>query len=232
MKKALYGLLICMALFLAACAEQELTDNAPAPAGIGLATQTNETYDFPEINSTITVGTLVLDGNGENVAVEKINDELAMMQQEYIERTKAIDASYVDQDSSLSFNHELKLQLVYSDEEVVSILALGYDENQYDPHPNIYRLGYVFSSQTGQKLGLADVLGEDFIPDLSQSIISDITAAKEQDNYYPGFEEQLAAILSEENWYIKDDLIYLIFNPYQISPPALGVLEFTYPYNS
>ena len=116
MKRVLIGLLLCLGVFLAACAKEEQPVSDPDPSGITGATQTSETYHFAESGSNITLGTLVLEYSGENAAAEAINAELAKMSQDYLDQTKAIDASYLEQDSTLSFNHELKYELVYWDD--------------------------------------------------------------------------------------------------------------------
>ena len=79
---------------------------------------------------------------------------------------------------------------------------------------------------------MAELLPEGYQATLRDSVISQIKAAGEEDNYYPGYEDLIEAVIAQENWYLKDDAIYLIFNPDQIAPYALGILEFPYQYQA
>ena len=235
MKKQLLAVLLTVMVaggLLAACAPQQQDPPASNDGAIGAKTDL-EVHDLsPErqINSVITLGTLELTSEGENAAVAAINADLRGHLDEYLAATTDQDAMLAAEDNSLTFTHELIYEPVVIDDQFVSVIARGYDYQDRAAHPNTYRQGFVYDITTGARLTLADLLPDGYQEELAAAIITQIKSAGEAENYYPGYEQLIPSILAQENWYLKDGAIYLIFNPDQIAPYALGILEFPYQY--
>lgn len=233
MKKLALLILLLMAAFLVACTDANTVPEVLQAGEITGATPDTKILEFgvgDEVNSTITLGTLELVYDGENEAAASINADLKRMLDEYLTVTVDEDTMFFSEDDTLKFTHERIYELVFMGEGLISIIAHGYDYSAGAAHPYTYRLGYTYDSNTGQRLSLADILEPGYEELLQDSVVSQITAAGERDFYFPGFEQDIKAILAEENWYIKDDVLYLIFNPYQIAPASLGIVEFAYIY--
>lgn len=237
-KKFLSVLLIMLAaaMVLAACnqqADDEETNTSSEASAISGVNTGLEVHDLSEqgISSVITLGTLELEYSGENAAADTINAALRARLDDYLATVTDEDTMLSANDSSLSFTHEMIYEPVsIADDGLISILARGYDSQQGAAHPNIWQQGLVYDASSGEQLTLADLLPEGYMEELCQSIISQIKADGEEANFYPGYEELLPQIIEQENWYVKDGQIHLLFNPDQIAPYALGILEFTYQY--
>lgn len=233
MKKITLLILLLMAALLVACTDENTVPEELQAGEITEAATDTKIHEFgvgDEINSTITLGTLELVYEGENEAAASINADLKRMLDEYLTVTVDEDTMFFSEDDTLMFTHERIYELVFMGEGLISIVAHGYDYNAGAAHPYTYRLGYTYDSNTGRRLSLADVLEPGYEELLKESVVSQIAAAGEGASYFPGFEEDIKVVLAEENWYIKDDMINLVFNPYQIAPAALGIVEFSYIY--
>lgn len=236
-KKLLLGLLLVVVAcgLLAACTTQPDDTNTPFAGDITGVNTGLETHDLSSelgINSVITLGTLELTYEGENTAAAAINADLRAHLDAYLTETADQDEMLAMENDSLTFTHELIYEPVAIDGQYISIIASGYDYQGGAAHPNTYLEGFVYDAATGERLTLADLLPEGYQEELRNSVINQISAAGEENNYYPGYEDLIDGVIAQENWYLKDNNIYLIFNPDQIAPYALGVLEFPYPYQS
>lgn len=234
MKKACVIILLAAAL-LAGCAGADTPEQNLPPGEITGAVTDREVHEFGaegQVNSTIILGTLELAYAGENAAAAAVNADLRAMLDAYLNATADEDAMFYTEDPSLFFTHERAYALAYLGDQYISVVAAGYDDSPTAAHANIYRLAYVYDRQTGERVCLADLLDAGYEELIAAAIAGQITAAGEGDNYYPGYADQIKAVLAEENWYIKDGTIYVIFNPYQIAPPSLGILEFPYDYTA
>lgn len=234
MKKCLLAALLLAACLLAACAQsEEETTSSPEGSAITGAVTDLEVHDLAperEVNSVITLGTLELAYQGDNAAAAAINADLRAHLDQYLAETADEDAMLAEADNLLTFTHELIYEPVLLGERYISIIARGYDYQSGAAHPNTYLEGFVYDAASGERLTLAELLGEDYAALLAESVASQIRAAGEENNYYPGYQELLPTLLATaENWYLRDGEICLIFNPDQIAPYAPGVLEFTYP---
>jgi hypothetical protein len=226
------SLLIATAL-VGGCAGTDTLQQTAETASITGTVTDREVYTYgAQTNSTITLGTLELVYGEENTAAAAINADLRAMLEAYLSATADEDAMFYAEDETLTFTHERSYELAYLGDRYVSIIAAGYDDSPTAAHANTYRLGYVYDLTTGVRVELSDLFAPGYEDLIQASIISQITAAGETDNYYPGYADQIKASFAEANWYLKDDIVYVIFNPYQIAPAALGILEFPYPYSA
>lgn len=236
-KKLLLGMLMLLTAcgLLGACDNQQTDTDTPVGNAITGTKTDLEVHDLApelEINSIITLGTLELTYEGENKAAAAINADLRAHLDAYLAETADQDEMLAIEDNMLTFTHELIYEPVSIGEQYISIIARGYDYQDRAAHPNTYLEGFVYDAATGERVTLAELLPEGYQATLRDSVIGQIKAAGEEDNYYPGYEDLIEAVIAQENWYLKDDAIYLIFNPDQIAPYALGILEFPYQYQA
>lgn len=123
---------------------------------------------------------------------------------------------YVDANFSVFCGSKLYLSLVLNEYEHI------YDA----PHPMIRCYGYSFDSATGQRLTLEDIWGEGAREKAAAEIYAQIELEGRTGDYFPDLRENLLSNLGEENWYVDDENLYIIYNPYEIAAYAMGVQEF------
>ena len=115
------------------------------------------------------------------------------------------------------------------------LLSLTYDDTSFmgGAHGYTGRYGHTFDIRTGQELTLAD-LADNYDAFLSAAVeqLRDISYGAEYAAYglNEGYEEQLAGLFREGNWYFNDEGLVLITNPYELASYAAGLIEFTLPY--
>ena len=120
-----------------------------------------------------------------------------------------------------------------SDGRVLSVL---FDDTSYTggAHGWTGRYGHVFDAVTGEKLTL-DALSE--TPDAFRSFLEEellrLANSAEYAMYYffDDYREYLPGLLREDNWYLGRNGLVVIANPYEIAPYAVGMIEFTIPYD-
>lgn len=115
------------------------------------------------------------------------------------------------------------------------LLSLTYDDTSFmgGAHGYTGRYGHTFDIRTGQELTLAD-LADNYDAFLSAAVeqLRDISYGAEYAAYglNEGYEDQLAGLFREGNWYFNDEGLVLIANPYELASYAAGLIEFTLPY--
>lgn len=115
------------------------------------------------------------------------------------------------------------------------LLSITYDDTSFmgGAHGYTGRYGHTFDIRTGQELTLAD-LADNYDAFLSAAVeqLKDISYGAEYAAYglNEGYEEQLAGLFREGNWYFNDEGLVLIANPYELASYAAGLIEFTLPY--
>lgn len=232
MKKIFATLLpiLLAGLLLVACDHQQPAVEAEGAITAATERETHQLEQDGQVYGTITLGRLHLIYEGENAAAAEINAGLDRMLDDYLSATADQDAMYYAEDLSQQFTHERIYSLAYLGEDLVSVVADGYDFISTAAHPNTYRLGYVYSLSSGKRLQLADLLPAGYEQQLADSVVAQIKSSGEEANYFPDYQNLVKAALANENWYVKDNTICLIFNPYEIGPYAMGVVEFPYQY--
>lgn len=115
------------------------------------------------------------------------------------------------------------------------LLSITYDDTSFmgGAHGYTGRYGHTFDIRTGQELTLAD-LADNYDAFLSAAVeqLKDISYGAEYAAYglNEGYEEQLAGLFRDGNWYFNDEGLVLIANPYELASYAAGLIEFTLPY--
>ena len=167
------------------------------------------------------------DGTTEN----RIEAMIAMAEEEFAMRREmneeyAFPGLYLQEDVVLARNSAPVLSFIYSD---------------YDYTGGAHGLGGEFGvnydMRTGALLTLADIAqDEEALKDFCADAVLQQTRTDEyrfDDGYslfFEGYEESIPEIIDEGSWYMNDDGLTFIANPYLIAPYAAGILEFSVPY--
>lgn len=97
-----------------------------------------------------------------------------------------------------------------------------------------------FDAQTGKQLSfdeIFDVTADIYLPRLHAEILriidaEKLTAEPTEFLYYENYAEVLTANFFTDKWYLTDDTLYLIYQPYEIAPYTAGVITFAVPYSA
>lgn len=232
MKKIFILLLTCVLAFaFAACAPQQPAGDQPDDGAI-TAVEERQVYDLKEMgagNSTFAVTGITL--QGDSAAVQAINESVSRDIDRILKDTADDDAVLYGGDTAGAISHELAYQLVYSDDELISLRADGYDEAEGAAHGMSYTRGYVYNAVSGERIGLGELVGDDYVAKITDYIVTCVRASGEEANYFPDYRSSIAPVLETEDcWYVAEDGIHIFFAPYTLAANAFGVLEFVYAY--
>ena len=116
------------------------------------------------------------------------------------------------------------------------LLSITYDDTSYlgGVHGYTGRCGHTCDIRTGRELTLAD-LTDNYDAFLSAAVdqLKDIISYGAEYAAYglnDGYEDQLAGLFRDGNWYFNDEGLVLMANPYELASYAAGLIEFTLPY--
>ena len=116
----------------------------------------------------------------------------------------------------------LDLTLFYHDEEIVAVTGDGYSYVSGAAHPSIYAYGFVYDAETGQRIAIEQLLGEDWQDKLFPAIVKQINDGGEQALYFQDLDTLLPEAFREEGWYADGDSVYVVYDPAVIAPYAMG----------
>lgn len=165
-----------------------------------------------------------------------LNYYAADLGKEYIENN-ADFARKISGDSRLAFNNSIMLEgfALLNDENIFSYGISRYVDFG-GAHPIKTRLFYNFSLKDGKVIFEDDIFNQDYQLELSEIIKTkllqdlnenDETPYRENLNESVYFLEQ---IKPNGNFYINDESICFVFNPYEIAPYYIGETEVVLPY--
>lgn len=122
---------------------------------------------------------------------------------------------------------------VRADEAVISFLVTEFLD-MGGAHPDTRAAGLNFSSHSGKRLRLDDVVLD------KRAAVRQIHAfllkeAKRKEAageaaFFEGYEKSIGELLTEDTWYLGRDGMHVIGNEYIVSPHAAGILDFVIPY--
>lgn len=231
-KKFLLIIIVALAAITLLACNNETKDNVADGVITGLNDNT-VIYDLASdyaAKGTVKCGYVTLNYSGTNEQAKLIEQTLNQLMDEYYLEIAGYDEMLSAQNEELTFTHERSYNMVYLDEQYISIIAEGYDMSAGAAHPNTYEIGYVFDLTTGEQVSLAEFLPEGYAAALKDDVVNQIKAAGELDYFYPNLAEAVEIALLSENWYLAEDCIWLIFNPDEIAAYAAGILKFAYYY--
>ena len=233
MRKYLLLLLLALALSLSACG------SAPEPGPDPAPDQENEPMQFygscrwdeqgqPFANFEMTVPLEIYDVFPGDAALA-VSNELTAFAEKESDAWQDEQAAMRQQVPDLDSEFTLDLTLFYHDEEIVAVTGDGYSYVSGAAHPNIYAYGFVFDAETGQRIAIGQLLGEDWQEKLFPAIVKQINDGGEQELYFQDLEPLLPEAFREEGWYADGDSVYVVYDPAEIAPYALGTPCFKLP---
>lgn len=117
------------------------------------------------------------------------------------------------------------------DEGIVSFVMTEY-ANTLKAYPDISKLAVSFDVEKQCQIKLED-LTEDY-PALQkflhEYVLRLMSEHKYSSSFFDGYEDKILSIVTDGLWYFSDDGITFICNTYVIAPYAVGIMEFTVPY--
>ncbi|MBP3912183.1 DUF3298 and DUF4163 domain-containing protein [Zhenhengia yiwuensis] len=164
---------------------------------------------------------------GKEKAFEKMEKQyVKMAKKDYSARTK----------ESKKYWAGYSLSRIYTtgrvDNKVISFIQ---NNNEYTggAHPNATRFAQNFNPCTGTRLTLKDITKDECkAREVIQAyILKAVQKAAYKDYLSEDYEAHIKDILTEDTWYFSDQGLVIISNEYIITPHAVGILEFTIPYN-
>lgn len=204
-------------LLIYACAEPGVTLHGNAASAAAINEALHEQYtDF-------------------SVGVEAGDEYSLSGKENYLADAKAFYAEYLAAGNAESFAPYALQRETSVRRADRHLLSLTYDDTSYlgGAHGYTGRYGHTFDLRTGKELTLAD-LTDDYDAFLSAAVeqLKDISygAAYAAYGLNEGYEDQLAGLFRDGNWYFNDEGLVLMANPYELASYAAGLIEFTLPY--
>ena len=160
--------------------------------------------------------------------------------QAYAQEIHGWAEEYYEPEHWFPYSHQQLYSPTRLDEKVLSLYGkeIAFSGGV---HPNQIGLSASFDMVTGKLLTLEDILlDSNAATELSQLIIEDLTANRENYQLYDGY----AAIMNERfggtsdnwkeqpAWYLSSSGLCVYFSPYDIAPYAAGRMEFSISYKS
>lgn len=161
-------------------------------------------------------------------AAESINaDLLAEEESWFAELTDAEGALFAAEQTT--FEHEINYSVAWQDDELLSVVRDEYTRAEGAAHPEFSRHAFCYDAESGQRLKISDVLGNDWQETMVSAIYQQLNEAGELDNYYPGLEKLLVKEFGEGQWYADGDAVHIIYPSCRIAPCSAGAREFAIP---
>ena len=176
-----------------------------------------------------------LENTGNTELEKRVNYEIMLKMNEVLKEAEERAAEYKeavietggDEEDYQPINIQIDYKVGYSSDKVVSFmisksetLASAYTERYF----------YNIDIETGKKLNLRDVLGNDYKEIVDKTIYKEIEErSKNPDNiYFTADEGGFDGIENEyQNFYINSDgKVVIIFEKYEIAPGYMGTQEF------
>ena len=204
-------------LLVYACAEPSVSMNGNDAAAAAINEALHKQYTDFAVGAE----------SGSEYSISGKENFLAAAKEELARQTENGDASGF---SSYSLMRQMNVRYAGR-----YLLSITYDDTSFmgGAHGYTGRYGHTFDIRTGQELTLAD-LADNYDAFLSAAVeqLKDISYGAEYAAYglNEGYENQLAALFRDGNWYFNDEGLVLIANPYELASYAAGLIEFTLPY--
>lgn len=173
-------------------------------------------------------------------AAEKINmafeqrhtENLAYIEEDAQEARDAYQGLSEEEKKEWSgYGYGSTYKMVYSSNKILSIEGQSY-EWQGASHPNIWTNAYCFDAATGKLLTLSDIFidKEKGMELAKEHIMEVITQDPYKDALLDDYESFVPDILTEEVFYLGENGLMIICNPYMVTVYAAGVIEVEVPY--
>lgn len=84
---------------------------------------------------------------------------------------------------------------------------------------------YVYDFYENQEIGINSIFKEEFLPNVLSLIKEELALNKDADSFDMNY------VNVTENFFVDEEGIHWIYNPYEIAPYAIGAIEVTLPYS-
>lgn len=217
------------------------------PDSITIDTQTIEDNDSAEDGTSIYVRsyvqpTVIIEGNAG--ASEKINSDLQSRIDSFTaddtlrkEAKEYYNISLTDADYYFNeYSETLDFEAMRSDTNVISFITTIYSYAG-GAHGNYGRFGINYDARTGELIDFSE------ISDDADKFRSDTLAYNKELASTDEYKDRLFAedyfeegdmesvLYADEKWYLSDEGLVFISNPYELGPYSSGVIEFVIPYD-
>ncbi len=159
------------------------------------------------------------------------SDKYAFEQNAQEYQVHAKEAYDDDSDSFTGFGLSIDYTKERSDSKIISFSGYMYDYTG-GAHPNGGKFGENFNAQTGEHIKLEDITDNlvSFRTFVVSRIKSELQSSDRAGSLYNGYEDSIISFVCDNAWYLTNEGIVFICNPYIIAPYAAGEFEFTIPY--
>ena len=177
----------------------------------------NKTYysDSGKQICEITLKRPIIKGNKKSY--KKINKYLKKIQSEYVSNILNF-AKDIEPDAQ-SYYVKSIMKLTYDKGNIISVKET-YDDYTGGAHGYNMINGYTFNLKTGKRINISKA--SKYKANIKAKVVSRLN--KNPNNYFDNaLQDVKNKKLKAFNYYLKDKYMYVIFNPYEISPYASGV---------
>lgn len=208
---------------------------------VGSAVSCHEKY-YSEVNpdtwlTSVHLEKLVVDGKFSGAAeinriLQEEQEAIISYEKQNAEELEEILKANADSEYSPHYAYESLLSPVYYFDS--HYLSFYQEDDDYGggTHGILYRKGYTFDLQTGKRLVLKDVIGND--EEEVKDIVAEYFAAYLEENADAFWEDAIDVVENrvtlESDFYLQEEGICFYFPPYALASFAAGFQEVTIPY--
>lgn len=124
------------------------------------------------------------------------------------------------------YGYGVSYKVMYASTRILSIEMESYDW-EGDTQPNTWTSSYCFDVRTGDLLSLVDVLEDEESVRMvvSDHILNTITKEPYKDALLDDYESYVNDVLTENTFYLNENGLVVICNPYMVTSPTAGKIE-------
>lgn len=192
-------------------------------------------YKIDDKEKLINAKIPAIENTGNTELEKRINYEIMLKMDEILKEAEQRAAEYKEavietggkEEDYQPINIQIDYEVGYSSDEIVSFVIL---KSETLASAYTERFFYNIDIETGKKLNLRDVLGNDYKKIVDETIYKEIEErSKNPDNvYFTKDENGFSGIENEyQNFYINSDgKVVIVFEKYEIAPGYMGTQEF------
>ena len=122
-------------------------------------------------------------------------------------------------------NFELKMSVSKNDKKYISVKCQEYSYYQGAAHPNSYIFGLNYSTKTGKKLTIKNVVDEN-LSEIKEKIIKKLDKMSKDDIFFEDYKDIIYKYKAKDfTFYIKKNYVHVIINTDEIAPHAAGYFD-------
>ena len=180
------------------------------------------------VSITYDTATLLTDGE----AAGFLGDSLKSQADEFLKEFYNADAEEITKENPEGkYEADFNILPKRIEEGLASFVVVEYSYLM-GVHPNTFKLASNYDLENQRQLKLED-LTEDYAAldkFLQEYVLKLMSEYKDADGFFNDYKNSVSSIVTDGAWYFSEDGITFICNAYTIGPYALGIMEFTVPY--